>query len=180
MGNLPEVNEEKDILSKLAVLKLNGGLGTSMGCVGAKSAIEIREDNNFLDLCIKQIDTLHKKHDVCVPLILMNSFNTDKQTSKMINKYKGIRTFTQSAYPRISTHSLLMVDSTPESLYPPGHGDLFQSLNRSGMLDELIEEGKEYLFVSNIDNLAATVDFKILNHIIENEIDFLMEVTDKT
>lgn len=43
-------------LNKLAVLKLNGGLGTSMGCVGPKSAISVRSDLTFLDLCVRQIE----------------------------------------------------------------------------------------------------------------------------
>jgi UTP--glucose-1-phosphate uridylyltransferase len=45
----------KELSSKLAVLKLNGGLGTTMGCVGPKSAIEVREGQSFLDLTVKQI-----------------------------------------------------------------------------------------------------------------------------
>ena len=50
--------------------------------------------------------------------------------------------------------------------YPPGHGDIFVSLKRSGMLDEFIEQGKEYIFISNIDNLGATVDLgKLYNTI---------------
>ncbi|KAJ3109563.1 UTP-glucose-1-phosphate uridylyltransferase [Physocladia obscura] len=98
-------------LSKLAAFKLNGGLGTTMGCVGPKSAIEVRDGMTFLDLTLRQ-------------------------------------------------------------WYPPGHGDLFESLATSGLLDQLIAEGKEYLFISNIDNLGATVDTTIL--------EFIMEVTDKT
>jgi UTP--glucose-1-phosphate uridylyltransferase len=43
-------------LNKLVVLKLNGGLGTSMGCVGPKSIIEVREGNTFLDLTVRQIE----------------------------------------------------------------------------------------------------------------------------
>ncbi len=39
---------------------------------------------------------------------------------------------------------------------PPGHGDLYNALLRSGLLDQLLEDGKEYLFVSNSDNLGAT------------------------
>jgi len=50
----------------------------------------------------------------------------------------------------------------------------------SGLLDKYIAEGKEWAFVSNIDNLAATVDFKILHHAVESKRDFVMEVTDKT
>ncbi|TBU03427.1 UTP--glucose-1-phosphate uridylyltransferase [Hamiltosporidium tvaerminnensis] len=175
-------NKSSKLLEKLAVLKLNGGLGTTMGCVGPKSAIKVRNGQNFLDLCVKQIDNLHKEHKVCVPLILMNSFNTEKSTNKMIFRYNGIRTFSQSIFPRISEDSLLPLctSNADACFYPPGHGDLLQSLKDTGMLDELINEGKEYLFVSNIDNLAATVDFKILEHLIENDIDFLMEVTEKT
>ncbi|EPR79947.1 UTP-glucose-1-phosphate uridylyltransferase [Spraguea lophii 42_110] len=172
----------KELLGKLAVLKLNGGLGTTMGCVGPKSAIKVKEDKNFLNLCAKQIDHLHKKYGVCVPLILMNSFNTEKQTKRMISRYKGIKTFTQSAYPRISADSLLPLDIHygKSAFYPPGHGDIFNSLKNSGVLDELLNEGKEYLFVSNIDNLAATVDFNILEYFIKNDVGFLMEVTEKT
>jgi len=64
--------------------------------------------------------------------------------------------------------------------YPPGHGDLFDALNNSGLLDKLIEAGKEYLFVSNVDNLGADVDLRILNHLVESKAEFLMELTDKT
>lgn len=174
--------QRQKILSKLAVLKLNGGLGTTMGCVGPKSAIEIKNNSNFLDLSVKQIENLQQKYDVEVPFILMNSFNTEKKTNRMLSRYRNIRTFTQSVFPRISANSLLPIDSSYEnqSIYPPGHGDIFNSLSDSGMLDELIREGREYLFVSNIDNLAATVDFNILNYVFEKDVDFLMEVTDKT
>ena len=44
------------LLSKLAVVKLNGGLGTTMGCVGPKSVIEVREGLTFLDLAVRQIE----------------------------------------------------------------------------------------------------------------------------
>ena len=48
------------------------------------------------------------------------------------------------------------------------------------MLDQLLGEGIEYIFVSNIDNLGATVDVSILNHIVSSGADFVMEVTNKT
>lgn len=170
------------LLDKLAVLKLNGGLGTTMGCEGPKSAIRVRSGKNFIDLCVKQIEHLNKKHRADVPLVLMNSFNTEKTTQKIIYKYDNIKTFSQSIFPRISEDTLLPICSSygDAALYPPGHGDLFLSLKSSGTLEELLEQGKEYLFVSNIDNLAATVDFKILEYMAHNNIDFLMEVTEKT
>ena len=75
------------MLDKLVVVKLNGGLGTSMGCKGPKSIIQVRSDQSFLDLTVQQIEHLNKQYDADVPLILMNSFNTDEDTQKIIKKY---------------------------------------------------------------------------------------------
>lgn len=44
-----------DRLNQLVVVKLNGGLGTSMGCKGPKSVIAVRNDLTFLDLTLQQI-----------------------------------------------------------------------------------------------------------------------------
>lgn len=46
----------KENLNKLVVVKLNGGLGTSMGCQGPKSTITVRDDLTFLDLTIRQLE----------------------------------------------------------------------------------------------------------------------------
>lgn len=50
----------------------------------------------------------------------------------------------------------------------------------SGLVDKLLSSGKEYLFVSNVDNLGAVVDLPILEHMHKTGAEFLMEVTDKT
>ncbi|KAM7419890.1 hypothetical protein PAMA_016813 [Pampus argenteus] len=182
-------------LNKLAVVKLNGGLGTSMGCKGPKSLISVRNENTFLDLTVQQIEHLNKTFNADVPLVLMNSFNTDEETNKILQKYKhhrvNIHTFNQSRYPRINKESLLPIAKSMrvngenvEAWYPPGHGDIYTSFYNSGLLDKLIAEGKEYIFVSNIDNLGATVDLFILHHLMSQPADkrceFIMEVTDKT
>ena len=74
----------KRMLDQLVVIKLNGGLGTSMGCSGPKSVIPVRNDLTFLDLTVQQIEFLNKKYGSNVPLVLMNSFNTDEDTHKII------------------------------------------------------------------------------------------------
>ena len=210
-------------LNKLAVLKVNGGLGTSMGEIspgsssiilisrfpgmtGAKSALEVKDDMTFLDLTVRQIEHLNTTRRVDVPLILMTSFNTHEDTLRIIKKYANqqvrITTFNQSRYPRIFKETLLpcpkRADDDKKHWYPPGHGDVYNALFHSGVLDQLLAEGKEYLFVSNSDNLGAvyvsslrlsivrahpyflSVDEKILQHMIESNAEFLMEVTDKT
>lgn len=187
----PAEKDIKDLLDKLVVIKLNGGLGTSMGCQGPKSVISVRNELTFLDLNVQQIETLNKKYDADVPLVLMNSFNTDEDTEKVLRKYNQVQvkiyTFTQSRFPRINRESLLPIANNlgPESAegwYPPGHGDIYASFYNSGLLDEFIKQGKEYVFISNIDNLGATVDLNILNMLVRSRKspEFLMEVTDKT
>lgn len=177
------------LLDKLVVLKLNGGLGTSMGCEGPKSLIYVRNDQTFLDLTVQQIEYLNKKYHCNVPLVLMNSFNTHEDTEKIKHRYEhrvSLHMFEQSKFPRISKESLCplanSVNSPHSCWYPPGHGDVYRSLMRTGLLQKFIEEGKEYIFISNIDNLGATVDLGILNYLVNQKSppEFLMEVTDKT
>lgn len=188
---LPDIanGDEADLLKKLVVLKLNGGLGTSMGCKGPKSAISVRDDLTFLDLTVRQLENLNATYGIDVPLVLMNSFNTHTDTQSILRKYTDcnvkILNFNQSRYPRILKESLTPVprDFHDESeWYPPGHGDLYESLESSGCLDQLLAMGKEYIFISNVDNLGATVDMRILNFMVkvDPKCEFIMEVTDKT
>ncbi|KAB1211363.1 UTP--glucose-1-phosphate uridylyltransferase [Morella rubra] len=187
--------ETKKLLDKLVVLKLNGGLGTTMGCTGPKSVIEVRNGLTFLDLIVIQIENLNSKYGCNVPLLLMNSFNTHDDTLKIVEKYSSsnveIHTFNQSQYPRLVIEDFSPLPSKGQTgkdgWYPPGHGDVFPSLKNSGKLDALLSQGKEYVFVANSDNLGAVVDlsiltlvFKILKHLVQNKNEYCMEVTPKT
>ncbi|KAG5064242.1 hypothetical protein JHK85_005425 [Glycine max] len=163
-------SDVKNLLDKLVVLKLNGGLGTTMGCTGPKSVIEVRDGLTFLDLIVIQIENLNSKYGSNVPLLLMNSFNTHDDTQKIVEKY-------QNSNIEIHTFNQVLI---PMHRYPPGHGDVFPSLLNSGKLDALLSQGKEYVFVANSDNLGAIVDLKILNHLIQNKNEYCMEVTPKT
>jgi len=120
----------------------------------------------------------------------MNSFSTSEDTAKIIQdpKYNNVNVrvlcFEQNQYPRIVKETLLPLptgkDENKEAWYPPGHGDFYSSFFESPLYQQLKNEGKEYIFLSNVDNLGATVDLKILKHLVDNHIDFCMEVTKKT
>jgi UTP--glucose-1-phosphate uridylyltransferase len=187
----PPQESMAELLNKLVVVKLNGGLGTSMGCKGPKSVISVRNDLTFLDLTMQQIQHLNRVYNVSVPLVLMNSFNTDEDTLKLLKKYSNVRvevhSFCQSRYPRINRETYMPIakdlqNDDLDAWYPPGHGNFYESFYNSGLLDKFIKDGKEYLFLSNIDNLGATVDPTILNYIATDpkQPELVMEVTDKT
>ncbi|KAA0188146.1 UDP-glucose pyrophosphorylase 2 [Fasciolopsis buskii] len=193
-------------LNKLVVVKLNGGLGTTMGCTGPKSLISVRNDLTFLDLNVQQIEVLNNNYGTSIPLVLMNSFNTNADTEKVLRKYQQVNveivTFMQSMYPRLNRESLLPLAknafvprsnrSSPSEgknsrvdmgeWYPPGHGDFYRRFVESGLAEKYVAAGKEWIFLANIDNLGATVDLNILNFLITSnpKPEFVMEVTDKT
>lgn len=177
---LPEVG--KAALAKTAVIKLNGGLGTSMGLQKAKSLLPVRDAMSFLDIIARQAITAD------VPLILMNSFVTDADSLAVLEKYPQLQneiplSFVQHKEPKISQadFSPAMWPENPNLEWcPPGHGDIYTALVTNGTLDSLLAAGYEYAFVSNADNLGAVMDTAILGYFAENQFPFMMEVADRT
>ena len=183
---VPDKESIEATLARLAVCKLNGGLGTSMNCQGPKSAIEVRGKKTFVHLLAEQVAGFNKKYHADVPLMFMNSFYTHDKTERILGRAADatrILSFCQQAYPRLledDSGFLKPKKSNNDAWYPPGHGDLYSCILKNGYLDLLLKEGREFLFISNADNLGAVIDLKILNYIIDEDIPFLMEVTAKT
>ena len=170
-------------ISKTVLIKLNGGLGTSMGLAKPKSLIKVKQKLSFLDIIAR-----HAIHHG-TPLIFMNSFVTREDTLEILKQYPrlwdndiGID-FVQHKVPKIN-----QADFTPAlwpqaphmEWCPPGHGDIYTALQTSGMLERLLVAGYEYAFVSNVDNLGAVLNLSILGYFSQQQISFMMEVTDRT
>ena len=154
-------------LGETVLIKLNGGLGTSMGMAKAKSLLPVREGKTFLDLIVAQVLAARAEYGVRLPLLLMNSFNTRTDTLAALEAYPDLAVeglpldFLQSQEPKLRTDDLTAVEwpADPHLEWcPPGHGDLYPSLLSSGVLDALLEAGFRYANVSNSDNLGAGPD----------------------
>ncbi len=171
-----------DLLSQSVIIKLNGGRSTTMGGEVPKGILTAKDGRSYLDIIAGQVEAFDRLHGVAVPLVLMNSFFTHDQTMEIIKDFRvPIRTFLQSRVPRLLEDTLEPLDTgTEEDWTPPGHGDVYPSLNKSGLLDQLLSEGRRWAFISNLDNLAASLDPRILGLIGRDRISFLMEVTDRT
>jgi UTP--glucose-1-phosphate uridylyltransferase len=188
-GSGSDAGDTSQLLQKTAMLKLNGGLGTSMGLEKAKSLLKVKADKTFLDLIAEQVKYMRTSYGSNVRFILMDSFSTSKDT----------RDFLQHAHPdllqepdiELMQNSSCKVDAAtlkpahypanPSMEWaPPGHGDIYPSLVGSGMLERLLDEGVTYLFVSNSDNLGATLDLDILRYFASSNKSFLMEVCERT
>ena len=194
VGGLPDAEALDPALSDLGraalgrtvVIKLNGGLGTSMGMRKAKSLLPVKAGRTFLHIIAAAC--AHQG----VPLVLMNSFATRADSLAALSAAPAAPArpardlppdFVQHRIPKV-----LVADLTPArwpqnpdlTWCPPGHGDLYPALVSSGALDALQAAGVDYAFVSNADNLGAVVDPAILGHLVSRHVPFLMEVTDRT
>jgi UTP--glucose-1-phosphate uridylyltransferase len=174
--------------SKTAVIKLNGGLGTSMGLSKAKSLLPIRSGISFLDLIARQILWQRANWDADLPLVLMNSYRTRDDSLSALEAYPDLGSpipldFLQHKVPRIDAETWTPVewpDDRSLEWCPPGHGDLYLALVSSGMLETLRSHGIRYAFISNADNLGAVLDPQILGWFASKEIPFAMEVAKRT
>ena len=163
--------------AELTILKLNGGLGTSMGCTGPKSILPVRQQDTFLDILLEQAE------QISAGFVLMNSFFThdNLEMQQIIKNHPLVKVnqIIQSKYPRILEKNHQWVasaypDCGKAGYYPPGHGDVYPCIQKANL-------SSEYIFISNCDNLDATYDPHIFSYLKKNpEIDFLMEMTPKT
>lgn len=170
------------VLPRTAVIKLNGGLGTSMGLEQAKSLLVVKEGLSFLDIIARQ--------SICmaVPLILMDSFSTQEDACHVLCRYPALdkrlpQSFLQHKAPKINQADLTPVSwpANPALEWcPPGHGDIYTALVTSGTLSALLAQGYEYAFVSNADNLGAVIDRRILGYFASYKLPFMMEVANRT
>jgi UDP-N-acetylglucosamine pyrophosphorylase len=179
----------EQLLKQLVVVKLNGGLGTGMGLESAKSLLPVKGGDTFLDFIARQILQLRATTGTVEPgFYLMNSFSTQNETLSYLRKYASLSDgeaidFLQNMAPKIDAKTFEPVtwSAQPDLEWcPPGHGDIFPALVGSGLLDSLLARGIKYMFVSNSDNLGATVDVKLLHYFASQDLSFLMEVAERT
>ncbi|PTX92895.1 UTP--glucose-1-phosphate uridylyltransferase [Spartobacteria bacterium LR76] len=177
-----------DLLAKTVLLKLNGGLGTGMGLEKAKSLLPVRDGQTFLDLIVRQVLAARKATGSDLKFLLLNSFSTSEDTLGHLAKYPELGNpadleLMQNKVPKIDAATLAPIEWPADRDHewcPPGHGDLYPAILGSGMLQQLLDAGYRYLFVSNSDNLGATLDLGLLGWFAASGKPFVMEVTART
>jgi len=182
---------EEAAIAHTVLIKLNGGLGTSMGLDHAKSLIIAKNGLSFLNIIVRQVEFLRNRCRAPLPLFLMNSFSTEADTLSALEKeHPGFTnsdglplTFCQHRVPKLDANTRAPVEwpKNPALEWcPPGHADIYYALQTTGLLDSLLERGFQTAFVSNADNLGALLHMGILGHFASRRIPFLMEVTART
>ena len=187
LDDLPEPDDAttRAVLDRLAVIKLNGGLGTSMGLDGPKSTLEIKPGSSFLDVIARQTLSLRESTGARLPLLLMDSPTTRPASLERLAAHPGLDDqglpldFLQGIEPKLRADTWEPVEwpDNPELEWcPPGHGDIYTALAVAGIAPALLEAGVRWCFVSNADNLGARPDPRIAAWLAEHEVPFLLEV----
>ncbi|MDF2848355.1 MAG: UTP--glucose-phosphate uridylyltransferase [Oerskovia sp.] len=180
-------------LSRTALVKLNGGLGTSMGMDRAKSLLTVRDTSDgpltFLDIIAGQVRAARAATGARLPLLFMNSFRTRDDTLAALAAYPDLAVdglpldFLQNREPKLRADDLEPVEwpAAPDLEWcPPGHGDLYTALVTSGALQQLLDAGYLYASVSNSDNLGAAPDAAMAGWFAASGAPFAAEVARRT
>ena len=182
----PAGDTARAVLDQVVVVKLNGGLGTSMGLSGPKSLLEVKPGTTFLDILSTQVLALRERYGARLPLLLMNSSITRGPSLESLRRSPALREqersvpldFLQGREPKLraSDHHPVEWPQNPDLEWcPPGHGDLYTALTASGTLDRLLDGGLRWAFVSNADNLGALLDPRLAAWVADEEVPFVME-----
>ena len=185
---LEELSPAPGALAPVAVIKLNGGLATSMGLRNPKSLVEARDGRSFLEIIVGQTLALRRRLEIPLPLLLMDSTATRDETLHALAGEPDLRQdlpadFLQSMVPKLEAADLTPVSWPKQPALewcPPGHGDIYGALASSGILHSLLDQGFRYAMIANADNLGATPDERIAGYLAREEIPFLMEVVEGT
>lgn len=181
--------EAREALARTAMIKLNGGLGTSMGLDAAKSLLPVRDGKNFLDITVQQVRHARRTFGVPLPLIFMNSFRTRSDTIAHLDRYPDLQVgdlpldFLQNREPKLRADDLYPVSwlADPDLEWcPPGHGDVYIALWTSGLLDALIARGFRFANIANGDNLGAAPNASLAGWFAQTGAPYAAEVCTRT
>jgi len=188
-SSLDEATADATALRGTAMIRLNGGLGTSMGMEQAKSLLDVRDGLSFLDIIVRQVQTLRAATGARLPLSFLHSFRTSTDSLAALAKYPDLAVddlpieLMQHRVPKLLADELVPVSwpDDPELEWcPPGHGDLYTVLHATGFLDQLAERGFERVFVANSDNLGAVPDPEIAGWFASSGAPFAIEAVRRT
>jgi len=181
--------DDAEAFGKTVMIRLNGGLGTSMGLSKAKSLLPVRDGLTFLDLIARQVLAARARYGVRLPLLFLHSFNTRADCLTALAAYPDLAVdglpldMVQSQEPKLRADDLTPVEwpADPKLEWcPPGHGDIYPTLLDSGVLDALLGAGFRYANVSNSDNLGASPSPVLAGWFARSGAPFAAEITPRT
>ena len=182
-ARLDAIGRDAIAAGKVGIVTLAGGMATRFGGV-VKASVEAVDGQSFLALKLRDVARLAERVGGRIPAYLMTSFATDAEVThlgaQMSTERVPVESFPQFISLRLTPDGgVFRDDDGSVSPYAPGHGDLPFALARRGVLSRFRRAGGELLFMSNVDNLGATLDPAIIGLHLEAGVAVTAEVVAK-
>jgi UTP--glucose-1-phosphate uridylyltransferase len=151
---------------EVGVVILAGGMATRFGGV-VKAVVEVISGSSFLRLKLADIQAVAERNACTIPVFLMTSFSTSDEIRRAVRELGHPRTpiqiVEQSVTMRLTSEGEIFRDASGKpSLCATGHGDVLPTLRASGSLAHFRQSGGRMLMISNVDNLAASLDLRVI------------------
>lgn len=166
---------------KYAVVTMAGGQGTRLGHNGPKGTFKLglENDKSIFEILIDTLKESNEKYGVTIPWYIMTSRENNEQTENFFkeNNYfsydkKSIIFFKQGELPMCSEDGKLLIDESgliKEAA--DGHGGIFESMRRNGIIYDMETRGIEWVFIGPVDNvLVKMVDPTLLGVALDKKV----------
>lgn len=168
-----QLGEDAIKQGKYAVVTMAGGQGTRLGHNGPKGTfmLGLENDKSIFEILADSLKESQRKYGVIIPWYIMTSRENNEQTEKFFrdNNYfgydqKAITFFKQGELPMCSEEGKLLIDENGKiKEAADGHGGIFESMRRNGVISDMQRKGIEWAFIGPVDNvLVKMVDPTLL------------------
>jgi UTP--glucose-1-phosphate uridylyltransferase len=164
--SLSVIGQEALARGEVGVVILAGGMATRFGGV-VKAVVEVMPGASFLRLKLQDVQLVAERNACTIPIFLMTSFSTSDEirssACELAHPRTPIQIVEQSVTMRLTAAGDIFRDASGKpSLCATGHGDLLPTLRASGSLPRFRQSGGRMLMISNVDNLAASLDPRVI------------------
>ena len=160
-----KIGTDKIKAGKLAVVTMAGGQGTRLGHSGPKGTytLNVGKEMSLFEILCKTLKEAKEKYGVYVHWYIMTSNQNNKETVEFFEKNnyfnypkEKVTFFIQGELPMVGLDGKLLVDENGfVKLASDGHGGVFESMDKSGVLEQMKNEGIEWVFVGGVDNVLV-------------------------
>ena len=160
-----KIGTEKIKAGKLAVVTMAGGQGTRLGHSGPKGTFKLNvgKEMSLFEILCKTLKEAKEKYGVYVHWYIMTSNQNNKETVEFFEKNnyfdypkEKVTFFIQGELPMVGLDGKVLVDEKGfVKLASDGHGGVFESMDKSGVLEQMKKEGTEWVFVGGVDNVLV-------------------------
>lgn len=166
---------------KLAVVTMAGGQGTRLGHSGPKGTYDIGLDSHksIFEILCDTLKRAQQKYGVYVVWYIMTSRENNEATVKFFEShdYFGypkdkVIFFKQGELPMVDINGKILIgEDGLIKQAADGHGGIFLSMQKNGIVYDMKTRGIEWVFIGGVDNvLVNMVDSTLLGIAIDKKV----------